>query len=115
MASTIIECSFLVPLCRDANLSDGKPHEGRYWTWLDATLHGAFGGRTTAPGFYHGTYTDPDTGERVADESRKYIVAVPEADLPLLRLILSVVCAVFEQKCIYLSVAGRVEFIRGDV
>jgi hypothetical protein len=61
MGTTIIECSFLIPLRRDANLSDGEEHEDRYLCWLDAALHGSFGGRTIAPGFYHGSYTDPDT------------------------------------------------------
>jgi hypothetical protein len=114
MATTIIECSFLIPLRRDANLSDGEEHEKRYWEWLDAALHGAFGGRTIAPGIYRGAYTDPDTHERVADESIKYVVAVPESDLRFLRIILSVACTVFQQKCIYVNVGGRVEFIGAD-
>jgi hypothetical protein len=111
---TILECSFLIPVRRDAGLSDGEKHSRRAWQWLEAALLGAFGGRTIAPGMYHGTYTDPNSHDRVADESIKYIVAVSETDLPLLRTILSVACSVFQQKCIYLSVSGRVEFIGGN-
>jgi len=109
-----IECSFLIPIRRDANLSDGEPHAKEAWNWFEATLLAAFGGRTIAPGFYHGAYTDPDTHQPVADESVRFIVAASESDIALLRTILSIACTVFQQKCIYLSIAGRVEFIGGE-
>lgn len=111
---TAIECSFLIPIRRDASLSDGNLHAKETWEWLDAAMFSAFGGRTTAPGLYHGAYVDPDTHQPVADESIRYIVAVPEPDIAVLRTILSIAAVVFQQKCIYLSIAGRVEFIGGE-
>jgi hypothetical protein len=110
-AELIFECSFLVPIRRDANLADGALHHLRLWDWLSDELHDRFGGATRAPGHYAGFYTDPDTGQRVDDLSRKYTVAVPENDVGRLRSFLSGICVVFQQKCIYLSVAGKVEFI----
>jgi hypothetical protein len=106
-----IECSFLVPIRRDENLSDGQPHSRKLWDWLDDLLFKRFGGRTIAPGHFQGSYRDPDTRQQVFDLSTKYIVAVPEARLDELRLLLSGLCCFCEQKCIYLSVAGKVEFI----
>ncbi len=105
------ECSFFVPIRRDANLSDGELHSTDVWEWLDDELFDRFSGRTIAPGLYEGFYRDPDTQECVADESRKFIVAVVEDRLDDLRALLATVCLKFQQKCIYLSAAGVVEFI----
>ena len=58
-----------------------------------------------------GFYTDPDTGQRVSDESKRIIAAVSESRLDELRQLLVEACDWFQQKCIYLSVAGRVEFV----
>jgi hypothetical protein len=108
----LLECSFLIPVHRDRNLSDGKPHRKTIWAWLERELS-AFGGATRAPHLYSGWYLDPDTGEPVADRSRKYFVAVSRARLDELRDLLRRACHEFCQKCIYLSVAGRVEFVEG--
>ena len=81
------------------------------WEWLDDELFDRFSGRTIAPGLYDGFYRDADTGERVADASRKYVVAMTESQLEELRTLLAVVCVKFQQKCIYLSVADLFEFI----
>ncbi len=107
----LMECSFLIPISRDVNLSDGGPHDPAVWGWLDDELFIRCGGRTLAPGLYEGFYTDPDTAERVPDQSRKFIVAVAESHLDELRKFLSAACVLFQQKCIYLSVGGQVEFI----
>jgi hypothetical protein len=106
-----LECSFFIPTRRDANLADGDLHSIDAWYWLEEQLNDLFSGQTLAPGLYAGVYKDPDTGQPVSDRSRRYIVAVPEGDLDLLRDLLRVACELFAQKCIYLSVAGRVEFI----
>ena len=111
-AATLLECSFLIPVRRDPVLSDGGQHRRPAWAWLEAELSG-FGGATRAPGLYPGWYTDPHTGERVDDRSRKYIVALPRARVEELRTLLRRACGMFAQKCIYLSVAGRVEFVGG--
>jgi hypothetical protein len=75
-------------------------------------LYLRFEGITIAPGFYEGLYQDPDTKERVADKSRKYCIAISRAKVVQLRQFLAEACVVFQQKCIYLNVAGRVEFIK---
>ena len=106
-----VECSFFVPIRRDANLSDGELHSTEVWEWLNDELFDRFSGGTRAPGLYEGFYRDPDTKERVADESRKFIVALPESQLDELRTLLATACVKFQQKCIYLSAAGQVEFI----
>ena len=107
----LLECTFFVPTHRDANLSDGLLHEQRIWNWLHNELFVLFKGATTAPGLYDGYYKDPDTGQPVSDQSYKLIVAVPRLRLDELRSLLSVACMMFQQKCIYLSIAGQVEFI----
>ena len=107
----VFECSLLIPVRRDANLSDGEPHSPRAWEWLDKHLFVNFDGGTQAPGLYEGFYRDPDTRERVNDQSVKFIVAVPSSAVDRLRLLLAKACLVFQQKCIYLSIGGRVEFI----
>jgi hypothetical protein len=112
MASVaLVECSFFIPLRRDANLSDGAPHPPEAWDWLDNELYDRFKGGTMAPGQYRGSYEDPDTGDRVADDSLRFIVAVPKKEVARLRTLLGAACVIFAQKCIYLSVAGKVEFV----
>jgi hypothetical protein len=108
----LLECSFLIPIRRDRNLSDGKSHLTTVWSWLEEELC-VFGGATRAPDLYEGWYVDPDTGKAVRDRSRMYIVAIPRARVEELRAILRRACEEFAQKCIYLSVAGYVEFVEG--
>lgn len=106
----LLECSFLIPIRRDRHLSDGKSHETEAWAWLKRELR-VFGGTTMARQLYEGWYIDPQTKKPVSDMSRKYYVAVTRDDLAELRSVLSEACLVFCQKCIYLTVAGKVEFI----
>ena len=106
-----IECTFFIPIRRDANLSDGELHETDAWEWLDDELYIRFAGGTRSPGYYEGFYRDPDTAGHVDDRSRQFIVALDESLLDELRESLRAACAVFQQKCIYLSVAGHVEFV----
>jgi hypothetical protein len=107
-----LECSFLIPVRRDRNLSDGRLHATTAWKWLDDQLY-EFGGATRATELYEGWYLDPDTQEPVKDLSRKYLVALPRRKLGRLRALLREACGVFRQKCIYLSIAGHVEFVEG--
>jgi hypothetical protein len=112
MNQPFVECSFLVPIRRDANISDGGEHERWLWTWLDGELYRRFGGGTQAEGLYQGFYTDPDTKQRVTDRCQKYFVALPEDEVDEIRQLLQGVCFLFAQKCIYLNVAGRVELVK---
>jgi hypothetical protein len=106
-----VECSFFIPVRRDANLGDGDLQSTEAWRWLRRELYTLFAGQTLAPGLYAGVYKDPDSGQPVSDQSRRYIVAVPEERVDQLRELLRIACEHFVQKCIYLSVDGRVEFI----
>jgi hypothetical protein len=108
----LLECAFLIPIRRDRNLSDGRLHRERAWNWLEEQLL-VFGGATLATEVYEGWYVDPDTRKPVQDLSKKYFVAIPRAEVARLRSLLKDACAVFRQKCIYLSVAGQVEFVKG--
>src|SRR5581483_5196498 len=92
-------------------MSDGSEHPAAAWEWLRERLWDEFGGATKAPGLYEGFYRDPDTGGQVDDESRKYMVALPKSRLKALRHLLEDACLFFQQKCIYLNVAGQVEFV----
>jgi hypothetical protein len=98
-------------LKRDALLSDGAAHTREAWEWLDDELFDRFEGATKAPGEYQGFYRDPDTQQRVYDASLRFIVAVSDDDLDQLRQLLVAACVLFAQKCIYLSIAGKVEFV----
>ncbi|HEY4232176.1 MAG TPA: hypothetical protein VGM76_02005 [Lacipirellulaceae bacterium] len=111
----LLECSFLIPVRRDANLSDGEEHAKEMWDWLDDEMIDRFGGVTYSPLAYRGAYIDRDTGERVADDSKKCTVAIEESRIDELRQLLSAACVFFQQKCIYLSVAGSVEFVEPPV
>lgn len=107
------ECTFLIPVRRDRNLSDGKRHRQPAWDWLENRLS-EFGGATRDTALQEGWYLDPDSGERVPDVSRRYSVAVSRKKLGQLRAVLREACSVFRQKCIYLGVAGYVEFVEGS-
>jgi hypothetical protein len=109
----LLECSFLIPIRRDRLLSDGKKHSKSAWAWLDDELF-AFGGATRATEHYVGFYLDRQTGEQVWDESIKYFAALPRRQVDQLRGLLRQTCGRFGQKCIYLSVAGSVEFVEGE-
>ena len=108
----MLECAFLIPSRRNKNLSNGRMHLATAWAWLHNELF-AFGGATRAIELYIGWYIDSETGERVKDLSRRYFVALPKKETGRLRSLLRKACRVFQQKSIYLSVAGRVEFIEG--
>ncbi len=109
----LIECEFFIPIRRDKDLADGELHQTESWDWLTGELLERFTGMTLAPGFYEGAWKNPKTGAPVTDQSRKYTVALPESRLGDLRALLAGACGVFRQQCVYLSVAGRVEFVEG--
>ena len=111
VSSQWLECALLIPTRRDAILSDGELHSTEAWEWLDDELFLRFDGVTIAPGLYQGAYRDPDTGQRVNDESRRFVIALPMERVDDLRSLIRSACDVFEQKCIYLSIAGSVELV----
>jgi hypothetical protein len=112
MTDSVIECSFLIPVRGDSDLSAAELHSTLEWQWLTDEIWIRFGWGTCAPGDYEGFYSDPDTGARISDVSRRYIVAITEPQLNELRSLLAQACIVFHQKCIYLSIGGAVEFVQ---
>ena len=109
--SAMFQCSFLIPLRRDAEISDAEVHALKEWDWLLNELEEHFGGWTRAPVTYEGAWKSAKTGRTVVDQSSRYEVAVAENQLDSLRLLLTEACAVFQQQVIYLAVAGHVEFV----
>jgi hypothetical protein len=102
-----------MPIHQDNEGQQGEPqpHTNEAWAWLDDQLYERFTGRTLAPGLYEGVWKNPKTGKPIADQSRKYLVALPEHAVDERRRLLAEACVVFQQQMIYLNVAGRVEFI----
>jgi hypothetical protein len=113
VATPLLECSFLIPIRRDTEISDGELHSTKEWVWLTEALEEHFGGWTRAPGTYEGTWKSATTGRTVADQSYRYVLAVSADQIDSLHLLLAETCAVFQQQVIYLAVAGQVEFIPG--
>ncbi len=110
----IVEAAFLIPIREDKHIGTGRRHGDHRWQALQRDLFEMFLGWSRDPGLVEGVYRDPDTGQPVFDKSRRYIVAIPESELPRLRRYLSEIGRLFKQKTIYLSVAGRVEFVEVD-
>ncbi|MBI5815189.1 MAG: hypothetical protein HZB29_06220 [Nitrospinae bacterium] len=120
MNERLLECSFLIPIVRD---SDKSLHQPIVWRDFQDDMRSIFVKGHSGPEsvnivmFYKdvkltpGEYPDLDNRETVHDESRRYTVAIPESRLEDLRNLLRKVADSFDQKCIYLSVAGIAEFI----
>lgn len=112
----LLECSFLIPMVRDGTRSF---HSSAVWIRFHAALQDAFEGFSGPERFFGfrdvrfvlGEYTEGRTGRRVWDESRRYTIAIPESRVGILRKLLRRAACSFDQKCIYLSVAGAVEFV----
>jgi hypothetical protein len=115
MGNEIVECSFLIPIVRD---SDKAKHRPLAWRLLVDELRRVFPQGHSGPqmAFYldcellPGQWVD-DAEHRVNDISRRYVVAIPPSRLHDLRSLLRRAANTFVQKAIYLSVAGRVEFV----
>lgn len=115
MEERLVECSFLVPLVRD---SDRVVHPPIAWSHFQDAMREAFPKGHTGPEVMYkevetvpGEYVDEAAKKVVGDVSRRYIVAIPRSKLEDLRQLLRKVANTFDQKAIYLSVAGEVEFV----
>ncbi len=87
----LLECSFLIPIRGDPDLSDGKAHPRKAWRWLDMELF-QFGGGTRGKEPMEGWYLDADSGQPVRDVSKKFFVAMPRRHLDRLRAVLREAC-----------------------
>ena len=75
--SSVVECSFLVPVKRDCALVRRIVYIPRKLGSGSTIAVRAFWRPHLAPGLHEGFYQDPDTGEKVSDKSYKYTVALP--------------------------------------
>lgn len=113
----IIECSFLVPIRRNSNR---RRHRPMMWALLTNALRRTFGGFSGPRRIFAfrgidtvaGEWTDSRTGRTVKDQSRQFVVALPEEKLDDLRALLRKAAHSFDQEEIYLSVRGEVEFVK---
>ena len=115
MGERLLECSFLIPIVRD---SDRAPHPPIVWRSLQDAIRAAFPRGHSGPELIYkdvetvpGEYVEEATLRIVGDVSRRYTVVIPRAKLDDLRDLLRRVANTFDQKAIYLSVAGEVEFV----
>jgi len=115
MEERLVECSFLIPIVRD---SDRAPHPPIVWRLLQDAIRGAFPQGHSGPELMYkdvetvpGEYVEDATKKIVRDESRRYTVAIPRSKLDDLRQLLRRAANTFDQKAIYLAVAGEVEFV----
>ncbi len=104
-----------MPIREDANVGNGELHSHDKWEWLREELYARFGGWNIAPNLYPGGWIDPETGERIEDESRKHFVDFKREDLNKMRRFIKKVAIVFKQKCIRFEHEGEVEYILREV
>jgi hypothetical protein len=109
-----LECQFLIPVCRDAEIADGETHELESWQWLENQLLAQFSGWSKASELFQGAWRSSASGKVTHDTSIRYFAAVHKSKLNDLRGILKLACIEFGKQCIYLSVAGVVEFVEAD-
>jgi hypothetical protein len=115
MDERLIQCEFFVPIVRN---SDKKPHQPSAWTQLGNEIRRVFpAGHSGPETFYRGDalvpgeYEDSKDEPPIQDTSRRYLLAIPEAKVDDLRLLLRRAANTFDQKAMYLSVKGEVEFV----
>lgn len=112
-------CVFLVPVVRD---SDRRPHPPILWRLLQDALIRTFGGLTgpetvvyyRASSPVPGTWLPGSGREHVEDLCRKYTLAMPSDRVDDLRALLRRAGNSFDQRMIYLEVAGYAELLEVD-
>lgn len=115
MDERLVQCEFFVPIVRN---SDKKPHQPTAWMALGSEIRRAFpAGHSGPETFYRGDTLVPGEYEErpqeppIQDESRRYLLAIPETKLDDLRQLLRKAANTFDQKAMYLAVKGDVEFV----
>jgi hypothetical protein len=115
MDERLVQCEFFVPIVRN---SDKKPHQPSAWMALGNAVRRAFPAGHSGPetfyrgdSFVPGEYEDAPNEPPIQDESRRYLLAIPESKVDDLRQLLRQAANTFDQKAMYLAVKGEVEFI----
>ena len=115
MEERLVECAFLLPIVRD---SDRALHPPIVWRLLQDAIRAAFPQGHSGPELLYkdvvtvpGEYVEDATKKVVRDQSRRYTIAISRSKLEELRRLLRRAANTFDQKAIYLSVAGEVEFV----
>ncbi|MBM4071099.1 MAG: hypothetical protein FJ271_19455 [Planctomycetes bacterium] len=110
-----VQCEFFVPIVRN---SDKQPHQPTAWNLLGNEIRRAFpAGHSGPETFYRGDalvpgeYEDSPGDPPITDTSRRYLLAILPSRVEELRQLLRRAANTFDQKAIYLSVRGDVEFI----
>ena len=109
-------CVFLVPVVRD---SDREPHPPVLWRLLQDALIARFGAVTGPETVLYfrssepvpGAWSPGEGGDPVEDLSRKYKVAIPAGQVDVLRALLRRAGNSFDQRVMYLEVAGYAELL----
>lgn len=109
-------CVFLIPVVRD---SDRKPHPPVLWRLLQDVLIKKFGAATGPETVLYYRGSEPAPGawspgegeEPIEDMSRKYSVAILEHQVDELRDLLRRAGNSFDQRVMYLEVAGYAELL----
>ena len=115
MDERLVQCEFFVPIVRN---TDKKPHQPLAWNALGSEIRRVFpAGHSGPETFYRGDalvpgeYEDEPSSPPIQDSSRRYLLAIPEAKVDDLRLLLRKAANTFDQKAMYLAVKGYVEFV----
>lgn len=115
-----IRCAFVIPIVRD---SDRGEHPPIAWRLLHENIRQLFDGYqgpqevSNIRGYFQdlepvgGEWTNPETGERKPDVSRKYTIAVRPQQVPELRSVLLRAGNTFDQQSVYFEVGEAVEFL----
>src|SRR6266850_882647 len=115
MDERLVQCEFFVPIVRN---SDKEPHQPSAWIALGNEIRRVFpAGHSGPETFYRGDtllpgeYEDCPQEPPIQDESRRYLLAIPETKVDELRQLLRKAGHTFDQQAIYLAVKGDVEFV----
>jgi hypothetical protein len=102
----VTRASFLIPL-RD---NDGLPFDYSDFSWLHDQLLDRFTG-FTRDGIVSGEWFE--SGIRYADDSYRFVVAVPKEQVDTLAELLEVACERFKQEALYLeTIEADVRLVR---
>src|SRR5436190_10980824 len=107
MDACLVQCEFFVPIVRN---SDKRPHQPTAWAFLGNEIRRAFPAGHSGPetfyrgdGLVPGEYEDSPQEPPIQDSSRRYLLAIPDDKVDLLRTVLRKAANTFDQKAMYLS------------